>query len=497
MAKNDAVEGVHRRVKTALVESGLSGRRIVVAVSGGPDSLALLHALHHLREDLHGGHLNHGLRGEASNADAVFVAETFRRLDIPLAVEAADVRTYRQKHGLSLEEAARDLRHEFLARIAAQTNADAIALGHTAEDQAETVLMHIIRGSGLTGLRGMRVVTRRNYNGTDTLLVRPLLEVSRSETVAYCRALNLEPRQDESNMSLALTRNRVRRELLPTLEGFNPSIRGALIRLSRSAAEAADYIEGEIDTLGREIVRMDENGVVLGRRGFARLAPAIQSHLLRRAMLTAKGDLADVEQKHVVDMARLMSGPTGKSLDLPGGVRFSVGYHEARLTRSRLDQCPLPALKGEQSIRISGETLLPGWRIVARLSGQRGQDTAEPTKAQAPGLRTDDTSTESTDFGQGLSPTSYSAVLDRDSLGGSLWVRSRIPGDRFQPLGMSQSKKLQDFLVDSKIPRQWRDRVPLVISPRGIVWVVGWRIAEWAKVRDHGARRLEIRFLPR
>ena len=335
--------------------------------------------------------------------------------------------------------------------------------------------MHIIRGSGLTGLRGMEAVTRRAFNGEETALVRPMLQVSRKETLAYCRALELEPRQDESNLSLEFGRNRVRLELIPMLEQYNPAVRDALVRLSHSASQDMAYIQGQVDEVWRDVVSEMQNCVTLNKNAFARLEPAIQGHLLRRAVSHAKGDLEDVEQNHVDDMARLMTGRAGRSLDLPGGLRFSVGYAEATLAPAEQDPCPLPPLDGEHRLVIPGETLLAGWRVTARILGKRAKS------------ETSDYSNE----------PGHAAVFDYESVGDQLWVRPRMPGDRFQPLGMIQGKKLQDFMVDSKIPRSWRNRVPLVVSPRGIVWVAGWRIAEWARPESEDARRLELRFTPR
>jgi tRNA(Ile)-lysidine synthase len=443
--------------------------------------------LHSLREDLdlqlHGAHLNHGLRGDAAEEDAEFVSETFARLDIPLSLEVADVPAFRKEHRLSLEEAARKVRYGFLSRVAAEQGTDAIALGHTADDQAETVLMHVIRGSGLMGLRGMEPVSRRAFNGRDAVLVRPLLRVSRQITAEYCRVLKLEPRRDESNLSTELKRNRVRLELLPILEEYNPRIRDALVRLSRSSARDMAYLESETDRAWQRAARSDGRGVSLDNAAFSRLAPSIQAHLLRRALMSVRGDLEDVEQCHIDDMTRLITaGDAGRSLDLPGGFRFATGYGEATLASSEHDLCPLPPMEGEHSLTVPGDTLLPGWRITATLRSrpQPDSDSRTPSHGEANTVRQD-----------------HTAQFDYGELGSRLWVRSRVPGERFQPLGMARVKRLQDFMVDSKIPRGWRDRVPLVVSSRGIAWVVGWRIAEWAKVLDRDERQLELRFVPR
>ena len=482
--RGKAIKGLHRHVRTALEQCCLvADKLLVVAVSGGPDSLAMLYALHHLRDvlglRLHGAHLNHGLRGDSSEQDALFVAETFHHLGIALTSEEADVSAFRRKHHLSVEQAAREVRYAFLARVAEKQRADAIALGHTADDQAETVLMHIIRGTGLTGLRGMEAISRRDFEGREVQLVRPLLRVSRQETAEYCRALRLEPRLDESNLSRDLKRNQVRLELLPMLQEYNPAIRDALIRLSLSAAQDLAHIEEQVGKVWQETVREEEGDLVVNRPAFSQQPAAVQSHLLRRAVLAAKGDLEDVEHNHIEDMARLMGGPAGRSLDLPGGIRFSVSYYEAALTPSQRTPSQLPRLDCDYPLKIPGETLVPGWRITASYRDRRGR-----------GIKTPDLSRGTTVEYR----SEYSAYVDCGSLSGHLWVRSRRPGDRFQPLGMSEAKKLQDFMVDSKIPRWRRDRVPLVVNSRGIVWVVGWRIADWARVRDKEPQQLELTF---
>ena len=393
-------------------------------------------------------------------------------------MERSDVDSYRRRRRLSPEQAAREVRYTFLTTVATEQHADAVALGHTADDQAETVLMHILRGSGLTGLRGMQTSSYQGAFGREVLLVRPLLGASRDETAAYCRALGLETRIDASNLSLEPRRNRVRMELMPLLQGYNPGVRQALIRLSQSAAKDLAYLERGVESAWPGIVREGAGALTLSREGFRRLDPAIQNHLLRRALTTLKGGSQDIEQTHIDAMARLMLGPAGRSLDMPGGLRFSVSYSEAKLVPSGFDQCPLPPLEGEHELKVPGEGLVAGWRIQANLA-KTGQGQGI---ANFPGVAKQEGS------------EGYSAVLDYHDLGGPLRVRSRMPGDRFQPLGMPEAKKLQDFMVDSKIPRPWRDRVPLVVSPKGIAWVVGWRIAHWARVKSLEAPRLRLRF---
>ena len=475
----NAVARLRARVRGALEDAGLArGSLLLVAVSGGPDSLALLHALHSLTPDLglrlHGAHLDHRLRGAASDADARFVAAEFRRLGLANTCERADVAAYRRERKLSLEEAARDVRYAFLARVAERQGADAVALGHTADDQAETVLMRLLRGTGLTGLRGMSALSRRAYAGGSVALVRPLLGVTRSEVVAYCRELGLEPREDASNVSTDMLRNRVRLELIPYLETYNPSVRRALLRLARTSARDLAYVEEQVDAALPAVALQTADGVALDRGAFTRLHPAIQAHTLRRAFAMCRGGNRDLEQYHVEAMARLIQGRAGTSLNLPGGVRFLVEYERALLSLGPPDACPLPPLAGCHGLTIPGESLAGPWRVSATFAEEIGpHETAQPHRlADGP---------------------PFAARLDATHVGTSAWLRARVPGERFQPLGMSHTKKIQDFMVDEKIPREWRDRVPLLVTSRGVAWVVGCRVAEWARPTQCGGRQLEVR----
>ena len=491
MGTDRSVERFEREVGKALLEGGVTkGDLLVAAVSGGPDSLALLHALVRLRADtgfeLHGAHLDHGLRGEASSEDAAFVADTCGTLGVGFTAGAADVPALRKDSGRSLEEAAREARYKFLARVADEQGARAIVLGHTADDQAETVLMNIIRGSGLTGLRGMAATARRNIAGADVLLLRPLLGLSKLATREYCRALGLRPRLDESNLSREPRRNRVRLELIPLMEELNPAVRDALIRLSRNAAQVAEHLEREVDAVWPDAVRQERDRVRVAKDVFLGLAPAVQTHLLRRAVARVKGGLDGVEQSHVEDMARLLAGPAGRTLDLPGGLRFSAGYAEAIIAPAGLDLFPLPPIEGEHELTVPGETMVGGWQVTARLvAGSEGKAAERARNLGDSGPA---------GIIRGPDPDGILAHLSFDAVGRRLAVRGRRAGDRFEPLGMAGHKKVQDFMVDSRIPRGLRDRVPLVVSERGIAWIVGWRIAEWAKVGDADETVLRLSF---
>ncbi|MCH7800947.1 MAG: tRNA lysidine(34) synthetase TilS, partial [Chloroflexi bacterium] len=482
MSKSKIRDKILRTVRDTLRRVGVTtGARLVVAVSGGPDSLALLYALHELASEigvaLHGAHLNHNLRGADSDADAAFVQQTFRSLDIPCTVEEADVSAFRAAQKISLEDAARRLRYDFFARVVNQQSADCVALGHTSDDQAETVLLHLIRGSGLAGLRGMDYRSEVEYSGQRMSLLRPLLGISRQETTEFCRALKLQPRLDASNLSTEFSRNRVRLEILPQMEVINPAVKDSLVRLSHSVARDYSYLQSEVESVLDSVIGFHNGIVQIDRTTFADLAPAIQHHLIRRAVLMAKSDLIDLTQYHVEEMVRLMSGQPGKFLSLPGGLQFLVSYDVAFISLNDQAPCPLPELTGRTRLQVPGETRIGNWLVKTSIVEHGGSERQSSPRMQSVDSR--------------LKYTERFAVLDDELL-----VRTREAGDRFQPLGMSGAKKLQDFMVDAKIPRHWRDRVPLVVTPKGIAWVMGWRIADWARVRDDTRQALEIEFRP-
>lgn len=496
-----AISRLEVRVRRALEASALTGgKRLVVAVSGGPDSLAMLFALHRLGRglglELHGAHLDHRLRGQSSKSDARFATETFRRLGIPHTTEHAEVASFRASHRLSLEEAAREVRYRFLARVATEQGADAVAVGHTADDQAETVLMHIIRSSGLAGLRGMEPLAWRTFGGRRVRVMRPLLRATREETRAYCRALDLEPRLDESNLSTTPTRNRVRLELIPALEQYNPSVRDALLRLSANAAADTAYIDSQVSPVESEVIRLGQGYVAMRKDAFRALPPALRPYLLRRAVASIKGTADGLDQSHITDMSRLVVGPAGRSLILPGGMRLTVGYEEAALAPNGGAPPMPPPLVGEQPLTVPGQASVRGWTATADVRVRDGDDAAYPLSGAGPGRLSGSVPTPEFDRTLEDGPGGLSASLSYEAVGGRLHVRSRRPGDRFQPLGMAQPKKLKDFMVDARIPRWWRDGVPLVVSQRGIAWVVGWRIADWAKVRDGDGQVLELSLSP-
>lgn len=448
------------------------GERLLVAVSGGPDSVCLLHLLHGLSPELgiqlHAAHLDHGLRGGESEADAEYVAELAAGLGIPVTVDRRDVPAYRAANKLSLEEAAREVRYAFLAETAVAAGAKRVAAGHTADDHIETVLMHLVRGSGTRGLRGLQPVSVLPSVRDGLTVVRPLLTVSREETVAYCTRHRLEPRTDSSNLSLSPLRNRIRRQLLPLLREYNPAVGRVLLRTARIAAEDIAFIEAAVGAVWDGAVSVEKDAVILDKKKFLALPPALQRNLLRTAVERLAGNIRDIEMRHIDIIMGALDRPAGRRLDLPSGLVFSIDYDRYAVSRGGAESCPWPELDGEVALNVPGETVMPGWRVKAGV--------ASPEEAGEGGP--------------------YRACLDLDRTGERLTVRSRRPGDRFQPLGMEGEKKLGEFMIDARIPRAWRKRVPLVCSPEHIVWVAGWRPDGRVRVTENTRRVLCLEFVP-
>jgi tRNA(Ile)-lysidine synthase len=444
--------------------------RLLVAVSGGPDSVCLLHILVKLQEELkiklHVAHLDHQLRGAESEADARFVSQLAQQLGIPATMEQRDVKAYQARQRISLEEAAREVRYAFLDEVAKSTGADRVAVGHTTDDHIETILMHLIRGTGTRGLRGLQPSTLRQSSGSSLTIIRPLLQVSRQETASYCHSHQLRPRTDASNLSLSPLRNRIRHQLLPLLQSYNPRVTEALLRTARIAGDDLAFLEKESARLRRRIVQRQGDTITLDREGFLKLAPALKRHLLRAAIEELLGNLKDIEVRHIEEIMAALTKPAGKRLSRPGGLVFTIEYDRYLLGPDPAALSLLPVLRDELVLKIPGETSFPGWRVEATIIEREQME-------------------EDRDF---------TAYLDLDEAGGRVAVRCRRPGDRFQPLGMSQPKKLGEFMIDAKIPRAWRQRVPIVCSPQHILWVAGWRIDDRAKVTENTRQVLRLKF---
>jgi len=481
------------------------GEIVVVGVSGGPDSVCLLHVLAKWQKEpgirLHVAHLNHQLRGMESEADAKYVSNLAGLFNIPITIDRQDVAAYRTERNCSIEEAARELRYAFLACVAREVGANRIAIGHTRDDQVETILMHILRGTGLTGLCGLLPCSPMAYEKLEMsspakrstlLVIKPLLDITRQETTSYCQEHQLDPRIDSSNRSLSFFRNRLRLQLLPLLRQYNPSVDQALLRLADIAKEDSAFIEQQAFGLWDAVARQENNAIYLDKKRIVNLPIAVQRQLLRVAVARLAGDARDIEASHIEAARNLLSKPVGKKLSLPHGFVCQGGYNELVITRLPLiiasaeehcqlpSVCPFPLLPGEFSLKVPGKTILPGWKVIVSIV--RGQVTSQPLRGAL--------STR-----ERICQGNLVADFDLYKTGTEFFVRRRRSGDKFQPLGMHMPKKLQDFMVDTKIPRSWRDHIPIVCSPQQIIWVVGWRIDDRVKTTEASKEILRLEFI--
>lgn len=324
------VKSVQDQVRKNLIKTGFgTDQKLIVAVSGGPDSMTLLDALcavsSRQRLIIHPAHLNHGIRPESFGI-AEQLAEYFKQIGIEGTLGQVDAPGFQKQSKLSLEESARYLRYRFLTGVFIEQQADTIAIAHTANDQAETVLMHLIRGGGINGLAGMRLASSGKIYPDFPLthFVRPLLTVTKVETERYCQIAGLNPEHDYTNDQTEYQRNRLRHKLLPELETYNPQVRRTLCNLAEMAAEVNDLLDNLVQAEWDRVTTETDSGLAISRKEFKALEQALKSHLLRRYIELGRGSLEDINFVHLQQLLRLMQGPSGKYTVLPGGAVFRV-----------------------------------------------------------------------------------------------------------------------------------------------------------------------------
>src|ERR1017187_4585467 len=434
------------KAQTALAKMLEPGEPLLVGVSGGPDSVVLLDVLVKSGCRPHIVHLNHQLRGAESDADAEFVRQLAARYELPCTIETCKV--------AGDEESARRARHELFACVAERTGIKKLMLAHTADDQVETFLLRLLRGAGVPGLVG---IWPERQLGT-LRVIRPLLKVRRLEIIEYLAAKKLSYREDKSNTDTRFTRNRIRHELLPLLEReYNPAIRDVLLNTAEILRDEDFYLLHHVAQ--RFYMAACQNDAV-NVRTLANYPTAIQRRALRFWLGgdSENGPSFTFDQIEAVRHAALGNAP-GAAIDLPNDLVVYREYGWLQKARRK----DLEPVKGNWPLRLSGETVIRelGVRFVLECS----DESPHPKEC-----------------------------FDADVLGEGLFVRTWENGDRFQPLGMSETKKLQDFFVDEKVPRLKRGRVPLVCTADGrIAWVVGQRIAEPFRVRDDTRRIICLR----
>jgi tRNA(Ile)-lysidine synthase len=456
---------VEYKFRKAVTDMISLNSRVLVAVSGGPDSIVLLHLFKKLSLEnpnikLAIAHLNHLSRGEDSNKDSVFVVELGKKTKLDTFVEAIDVSLLRKNTNTSFQESARLIRYDFLRRIFSQWKGDLIALGHNADDQAETVLINLLRGSGLLGLTG--IPAQRD------IFIRPLHGCFRSEIDDYIHAHDLKYCSDETNFENKYLRNKVRLELIPFLELYNPKIKSILTVTSAILTDDEDYLVKQVDEKLIEVdFRYCENSYTsLDIKLLNSQHPAMQKRLVRHAIFISKGNLRSISVRHILEILRLVKcGVSSKEIHLPNGL--VALFVDGKLTFCNKSYVEKVVKKKSSVVTLSARINVPGFTDI----GFRGL-----------GFNVSFLSVD--DFREfSLSPNI--AYFDYHKTGPNLKMRLFRPGDNFIPLGMKGRKKIKSFFIDEKIDQDERKLIPFLTTENDfIIWIYEKRIGENYRVTD-------------
>lgn len=481
---------VTEKVKRTIIEKALveKGEHIVIGFSGGPDSTCLLHVLYNLASDLelslYAVHINHCLRDGEADKDQAYTEATCKRMGIPYRVFTYDVKTMASLEGLTTEEMGRQLRYQAFDQVRDEILKKAkkegkhlsvkIAIAQNQNDQAETVLMRILRGTGTDGLAGMEYIR-------DGKIIRPLLDISREEIESYCTENALNPRIDLTNLEPMYTRNKIRLELIPLLsEQYNGSILAALNRLAQIASEDKEYLYTEVDKVIDTIIpnKSEVNQRKLIRKEYQKLHPAVGKRIINHSIKEI-GLLQDISTVHLEQADKMIrNGKVGDQMDFPKSYGLIIHYETAELykkdckekIKSRKDEGNLFSYR----INMDGTTEIPELNAYLRVKILKA-DQLDCLIRKNP----------------------FSACLEYSGqqLFDNIYLRTRRPGDYIVPFGMKGTKKLQDFFVDEKIPQQQREQIPLVCLGSEVLWIIGSRINEKYKIKKETKEAVYLEYI--
>ncbi len=454
---------------------------LVIGVSGGPDSITLLHLLSRFSElpsQAIVAHLDHGLRNN-SQKDGQFVANISQDWGFPITVESKNIAEIASSNKLSIEDAGRQARYTFFKRLADKNNIRLILVGHNADDQVETILMHFVRGTGISGLSGMRTITPiapsmlsvSAYEKSDIVIGRPLLSTTRQEIQEYCLENNLNPIQDPSNNDNRYLRNRIRHEIVPILKDINPNLNLTTSHMSTVLKHNQRVLQQVTGAAWDHIVtHADNQKIVISRPKFGQVLTGIQLEILRSAIKRLRPDLRNIDFNPIANAAEFSkTGDVRQECSLPGNLVMKIDYKcliivEAGLAVNHQNGLPL-LINGETiSIQTPGSITLKacGWRILVDFPNNINWTSIYNNKDR------------------------WTVYIDGDKLKDEgLQLRSRQSGDRFQPLGMDgKSQSLANYMTNARIPYELRDRLPLLVSGEQILWIAGWRSDQRLRVRN-------------
>lgn len=440
------------------------GDKVIVAVSGGPDSICLLHILYVLKDKLgitlYAAHVNHCLRGKDADADEKYVEKFCQNLKIQFKSLKIDVNHISQEEGISCESAGRKVRYNFFEDLKNKLKAQKIAIAHNANDQAETILMRIMRGTGLDGLVGIKPVR-------DNVYVRPLICSTREEIEKYCNLNKLNPRIDKTNLETLYSRNKIRLQLIPYIqENFNKDIIKVLNRLSDTVKIDNEYLNYISQEKFKKYCDIKEEKVIISREAFLE-KKAILSRIIRMALKVVTGNLKDFEKIHILNIIEVQRHPTGKEQMLPNNVLVLNNYGNIVITKSIKDV--VPDYKRQYILQVGYNNIFPiKSNIYIKLIKIKEYFHCKKNR--------------------------FIQYFDYDKIKGNIILRNRREGDKFIPLGMIGNKKLKNLFIDLKIPKDKRDNIPIVCFGDKIGWIVGYRISELFKIDEYTRNILAIKF---
>lgn len=457
------------------------GDRVLVAVSGGPDSMALLHTLYRSRAELSidicAFHLDHMFRGDESLEDAEAVRSYCSELGVPVAIERYDVPAFAEESGLSPQDAARAIRYELAGLAAASLQCTCMAFAHHRDDNFETVVMRFLRGAGLRGLAGIRPVRICSRGSWSGRLIRPLIECTRQDIELYCAEESIPTRTDRSNFSDKYARNRVRMDLIPHLLTYNPNLVQTATSAARFMADEDDFLEEKAGEFLAQNSSRRGNVLEVDLEALANAHPALTRRTVLLAIEEVRGTRKDLYSLHVEDVMELIH-TRGRSglLSLPDGMQVRKRYGMLEFGWSGALQ-PARIAPYEKPLKVPGVTVIP------HASKMLIADVV-PVEELGGEFKTTDPS---------------AAHMDYDVVSEGLALRNRRDGDRFRPLGMAGTKKLKEFFIDSKIRAELRDQVPLVVygdGGRKIAWIGELRLSDDVKITEKTRCVLRLYIVP-
>lgn len=437
--------------------------KVIVAVSGGPDSICLLHLLNSIKEELQiklvVAHVNHCLRGIEADMDENYVKEFCENINVKCYSIAVNINKISEEKNISSEMAGRFARYEYFNKIKSEIGANKIAIAHNANDQAETILMRIMRGTGTEGLIGMKPIR-------ENIFVRPLINTMREQIEAYCERYNLNPRIDKTNLQKIYVRNIVRLELLPYIrKNFNKDIVNVLIRLGDNVKVDSDYLNNISEQKWKLFCERTSEKVIIKKEAFIE-HEAILTRIIRKSLIALVGSTYNFERKHIIDIINLQKNNTGMLIELPNSIRAYNNYGNIIIY---LKVNEISKDLNEYTLTIGEENKIPNTNLIVNIRVLEGGEKIN------------------------LKKNDYVKYFDYDKIDGKMTLRYRRDGDRFISIGMTGTKKLKDIFINLKIDKLKRNRIPLICFSEDVAWIVGYRVSEKFKVENKTKKVLEIK----